>query len=221
MVVIMRRAMAAVLIASCMPTSVPPPIVPEKVLPPSVPTAAAAPPPGKGQVTIATVDEATRPALVEEVTGHVEGVAGDGSVIDAMTYAKVCPATPCVADLGLGEHTLRFTSLADPHDGGTATISVGDQPSAYRYAMGHNTDPTPALGLAAFTVGVNATVIGLVLVGLGDQRDHPNAPFGAADYAPAGLITAVAGAVLTGFGIHWLATRTGTTQPGAGVQWVP
>jgi hypothetical protein len=222
----MRRAVAAIALAGCMPHVVPPPTVPERVLPTD------AKPPGPGQVAIMTVDEANEPAIVEEPTGTVEGVTADGNPVTGVVFSTVCAATPCLASLPPGDHVLRFTSLADPHDGGTATITVGSQPTAFRYEMGHNTDASPYRGIAALTLGTSAITMGLVLVGIGKHTDLPSnsiamegpgceGPFPSTNYTTAGAITAIVGVALSALGVYWLDTRTGTSQDGSGVQWTP
>jgi hypothetical protein len=230
----MRRAVAAIALAGCMPVTVPPPTVPEPVLPQMVAAAPPPPLPGQGQVTIATVDDADEPALVEEVTGHYEGTASDGSAVDGLTFGMVCAATPCQVNLPVGDHLLRFTSLVDPQNGGAATITAGAQPSAYRYALGRTTGPTyVGATIAAFTVGTAATTLGFLMVGLGKQTDVPNScfamegpncagPFPTTNYTTAGAITAVAGLALTALGVYWVSKHfAGSVQPGAGVQWTP
>jgi hypothetical protein len=216
-----RSLVSAVLVTSlvsgCLPEALPPPVAPEQVMPPL--PAAAPQEAGKGQATI----DADEPALVEEVTGHAEGITPDGWPVSELTYRTVCPATPCAANLELGDHDLRFTSLADPsHGSGTGSITVGPQPTNYRYALGHNVDPT--LGwIAPFILGTGAVVAGITFTAIGQTTtldDHANTIPGP-NVRPAGLVTMGVGVALTTLALYLWSHDRGATQPGTGVQWTP
>lgn len=204
------RCIAALVLAGCLPAVLPPPATPAPapvIVPPR------APEPGKGQVTIATADG--EPAVVEEATGHLESTTSDGTAIDGTTYRTVCSATPCTANLEPGDHALRFTALGDPAHGGTGTITVDEQPSVYRYALGQGVAPEIGGGGALVGVGVAGVITGLTLVLLsnaGPEMDQPNT-------GPLGLATLAAGGALTALGLYLWERHRGAIQPGAGVQW--
>ncbi|HEY4240634.1 MAG TPA: hypothetical protein VGM88_12520 [Kofleriaceae bacterium] len=210
-----KRAVCAIwLAAACGQTIVPPPQTPAREMPAMERPEAA---PGHGTIAIAT-DE---PASVEVVTGHVEAVSADGWPVNGTSYRTVCAATPCVASLKVGERDLRFRALDDPaHVNGIATVTIGEQPTNYHFAMGHSTD-AKFHWVAPVIVGTAAVIIGLTLVGLGQttKLDGSGDEVPGPDVRPAGIGVALGGAVLTGLGV-WLASRSaGTSQVGAGVEW--
>jgi hypothetical protein len=215
----MRMAVVAFVIVGCGPAVLPPPAAPAREMP-----AMEAPQPeaGKGQVAIA----ADEPSLVEEVTGHFEGVGADGFPVDGLTYRTVCPVTPCIANVELGSRDVRLTSLADPEHSGTGTIVVGDQPSAYRYALGHNTGPAVGRqfgGAYALTFGGLGVIGGAILIGIGQphELDVNGNPSTGPNLRPWGMATAVVSTALIAYGWHLLRGSEGHAQEGTGVQWTP
>jgi len=204
----MRRVLAAFLAASCAPNVLPPPAVPEQVMPPMAASAPAEP--NMGVVAIAT-DE---PSIVEEITGHMEGVTSGGRVVSGLTYKTVCRQTPCATDLAFGGHDLRMTSLTDPNHNGTGSITVGPQPIDYRYALGHNLDAHMG-GIGAISLGFTAMVIGPVFIGIG------NAGGSGPNFTPYGYASLLGGIALTVLGGLLLSAGRGTMQDGTGVQWTP
>jgi hypothetical protein len=215
------RAGLWVFLAGCT-RNLPPPPTPGRVmpaLPPHGPPSA-----GMGQVAIATVGD--DPSLVEEVTGHVEGISATGDVVAGETYGTVCLRTPCVADLGLGSHDLRSTSLADSTHTGTPTITFGAEPSNYRYALGRSVDHTKRwiLGLDALVfggLGFGTSTIGFGLeigrVQLEGLRRAPGGP----DPVAVGCLVAgmIIGGALTTLGTYYVSRPAFDLQQGTGVQW--
>ena len=207
------RAIAIVCTGSfatgCAPTVLPPPQAPAP-LPPPVAV-------GDGQVAIDTVGSS--PAVVEEITGHYEGMTAGGYGVDGLTYRTVCRATPCVASLEPGDHDLRFTSLVDAHDGGTATITAAAQPTAFRYAMGHSTDPSVGW-ILPFTLGDMATITGLTLLAIGHADGiTPQGMPTSSNVTPAGEVTLAVGVGLTAFALYLWSKERGSVQAGTGYQW--
>jgi hypothetical protein len=215
----MRMVAVAVVIVGCGPAVLPPPAAPERVIP-----AMEAPRPeaGKAQVAIA----ADEPARVEEVTGHFEGVGAEGDAVEGLTYRTLCPVTPCIANVELGPRDIRLTSLVDPEHAGTGTILVGEQPTAYRYALGHNTSPAVGRqlgGIFALTYGGLGVIGGSILLGVGQTTDtdvYGNTTPGT-NFRPWGAATLVLSSALIVYGVHLLRDTGGQVQDGTGVQWTP
>ena len=199
----------AALVSSCTPTMIPPPPEPARFVPELA--SLGPPPPGKGQITI----NADKPSLVEQVTGHYEGVAR-GHRITGLTFATVCPSTPCVANVDLGEHPLRLTSLADANDNGDATISVGPQPSAFNYNLGHNV-AADVRWVAPISLAIPALITGLVFAALGQPGGSTVDP--APNFRPLGFGLLIGGGALTALAIWMGQQNNGSTQNGTGVQW--
>jgi hypothetical protein len=204
--------MCVTTVAGCMPTVLPPPTVPDRVLPPGVA-------PAQGETAIVTVSD---PALVEEVTGRYEGVTDGGHGVTGFTYRTVCVTTPCVAVLPPGPHDLRFTSLADTHNSGTAIVTAtSQQPTAYRFAMGHSTDPRIGW-LIPFSFGSMGVVAGIALTAIGNvQGLTAEGMKTSTDVQTPGLITLGIGVVLVALGAYLWNRERGSVQDGAGVQWTP
>jgi len=200
----------------------PPPATPDRVVP-QVATQGE-PPAGMGQVTIGIVGD--EPSIVEAVTGHFEGVTSSADVASGLVYETVCKQTPCVANLSIGDHDLRITSIQDDSHTGSATITIGPQPSVYRYALGRSVNHTSrviwgAQGLAWGVLGFGASTIGLV-------AQYKNlcancAPVGPAN--PVAVVSLVVGMIASGglaaVGAYLVGKPMLDLQEGTGVQWVP
>lgn len=178
---------------------------------PPVPSLVGPPTAGNGQVTFA----ADEPAIVEEITGHVEGVTSGGRFVSGLSYQTACPQTPCVANLPLGPHDLRITSLSDPTHVGMGSIIVGPQPTDYRYALGHNIYPEVVGGALALSAGICGLFVGPVFIAVGNTGNNgPN-------FTPYGYGALIGGLALTALGAILIANGRGTTQDGTGLQWTP
>ena len=220
-----RRAIATLLLVSlpvgCTPTVLPPPQVPERLLP-DLPGPPPEPEPNKSQVTIV----ADEPSTVEEVTGTYEGVDVEGYAVSGLTYATVCAQTPCVTNLAHGDHVLRLTSLADAEHNGTGTISVGERPIAYRYALGHNIEPHGGRlvgGGFLLVYGIMDVIGGPILIGIGKETEtnFDGTPGATHDWRPLGVGMTVVGIGLIALAWHMMHHSEGSQQEGAGVQWTP
>jgi hypothetical protein len=206
----------ALCLVGCNVLTLPPPPTPDRIVPP-VPVQAEPPPPGKGRVVIAIVGD--EPSIVERVAGHMEGVTTTADIVSGNVYETVCSQTPCVADLGLGTHDLRITSITDLTHTGVGTITAGPKPSVYRYALGRNVDHSVRFiwGMQGLIWG--GVVLGGCTVGLGlESSQKGGADSGAVGAFVAGLVV---GAGLAALGTYLLAQPVGEKQEGTGVQWVP
>jgi hypothetical protein len=213
----MKRAVMVVGLAWSMvgcgiAAQLPPPEAPDQVMPPV--SANAAPGAGDGQATL----DADEPSSVDEYAGDTSYIDGDGNEQSSPTYTPVCAATPCVANLVPGPHQLRFTSNADDNHFGIGTVTVGAQPTDYRFALGHN-DLNPHFTRGLFTTvgGATAALGGIFMYAFTQQ---PGSPSPSSSVGTAGLITALVGAAITVLGVHWLGDP-GHAQDGTGVQWTP
>jgi hypothetical protein len=196
--------------AGCMPAVIAPPPAPPQLVPPIALLRA---PPGKTQVLF----NADSPSLVEEVTGHYEGYTTGGHGVDGLTFATVCPSTPCAANFEAGNHPLRFTSLADPNASGDAAITVGAQPTAFNYNLGHNV-PAKMGWIAPATLALTAGIVGITFTAIG-QPDAGD-PLGAGpNFRPIGEGLLIGTAALTVLAIYLGMDSGGSTQNGTGTQW--
>ena len=185
---------------------------------PAVTTPVAEPGPGQSQVVIDAVSE---PALVEEVTGRMEGTDARGYSVTGLTYRTVCLSTPCAVDLPLGAHQLRLSSLSDSNRWGLGTLVVGPAPGAYRYALGTHNPGKGLLAMISIGAGVALATGGGALFAIGSQTNlitrQPDSP---GLQAPgAGLM--IGGGALIILGAVLIALFPAETQDGTGVQWTP
>jgi hypothetical protein len=209
------RALPITLLAACFDqTTLPPPAPPARVMP-SVPGPMPAPEPNHGIVTI----DADEPSTVEQVTGTYSTVADDGTVASGLTYKTVCSATPCVANLRLGPHDLELTSNLDPMHNGQTTITVGEQPSVLRYALGHNWSPPLAPGLGLMIGGIAATFGGAFTAAFAGENNGG----GLNTTGYVGLGATVVGTVALVVGVRMIMNTAfgGTVQSGTATQWTP
>jgi hypothetical protein len=205
---------ALVLAAGCVHV-LPPPSVPDRVLPPSY-APAPAPPQGTSQIILDTPGQA---ATVEEITGRYEGSDSRGHSVEGATYRTVCASTPCAANLELGQHALRFTSLVDPLNGGTGVVLAGSQPSAYRYAMGRNEPGNALMGLLIASLGGAACSGGITLYFAGSSTNLITRQQSSPSEATAGIGLIVGGGVVAVAGAVMAFLWGPRLQNGAGVQW--
>jgi hypothetical protein len=162
------------------------------------------PPAGKSIVLI----DADRPAEVDEVTGTVSGYAmGRRGYAYGIATRPIC-MTPCATHLDQGFHELVFRT--DGGWGGTAQLTVGDQPTAFRYALGHSDAHLGArIGAAtALSFGITSVAVGLPLWASSDGS-----------VSNVGMYLSGGGAALTVLGAVLLAIYRGEYQPGTGMQW--
>jgi hypothetical protein len=154
------------------------------------------------------IDTVGQPAVVEESTSRLEAEDYDGNVILGTNYRRVCPTTPCSVDLPLGVHSLRFTGLRDDTWAGEGEVTIGNETTAYRYALGHNVTRRAyqLLGVFGIALGVPALVFGTgfaVFV-------PPN---------PAGVGVALGGGALIALGALLNVLFPYEHQNGTGAQW--
>jgi hypothetical protein len=206
--------LALVLTAGCVHV-LPPPPEPERVVPASY---APAPPAPQGTSPL-ILDTPAEPATVEEVTGHYEGTDSRGHSMEGSTYRNVCASTPCAANLELGQHVLRFTSLVDPLNGGTGVVLAGPRPSAYRYAMGHGDPGKAMVGLVTTSLGVAAASAGFAFFLSGTMTDSITHQQSSPGEASAGTGLMVGGGVLAVAGAVMAFLWGPRVQNGTGVQW--
>jgi hypothetical protein len=199
-----------------MPVVLPPPATPR----PTMPERGASTPPAEANKAAVSL-VADEPSLVEEITGHYEGIDSQGFGIDGSTYATLCPATPCVVNLGFGDHQLRITSLVDPHDAGTDTLTVPPHPIDYRMNLGHSTDPRFAW-ILPLTLGGMSLSAGIVFTALGDVKGFDNKGMETStNVRPVGIGMMIGGAALTAFALWLWHHESGTQQPASALVWTP
>ncbi len=199
------------LVVGCAPAVLPPAEVPTQI-----PVTVDAPPPasaGEGQVAIDTASG--EPSAVEEITGHVETMTPHGNFLDGVSFRNVCAQTPCVATLPLGQHDLRITSLRDPTYGGTGSVTVTEQPTDYRYELGHALVPSHS-GFIPIGLGVGAMIVGAATIAQGSLSPDPSSMT-----TPLGVGALVVGAVVTAIGAYLVTSERGEVQQGTGIQWTP
>jgi hypothetical protein len=195
--------------------TLPPPPMPEPVLP-DVPLPAPPASPNDGQVLLDTVND---PARVEEVTGHVEGADSRGRLLAGEVYRPVCSSTPCAANLSLGTHELRFSSLTDPAAGGVASVDAGPIPTAYRYAMGRRDGRATFVGLGSLALGVGAALSGIALDADGSMTSPTSGQPQSAELQSAGTAMIIGGVALAAVGVILLIAAGPEAQEGQGTQW--
>jgi hypothetical protein len=207
----MRTSVGLLMLTGCMPQQLPPPAAPEPVIAEvaAVPTA-----PGKGQATL----DADEPSTVMEDIGSTPFTDDDGNTLMSPIYKTVCAATPCVTNLDFGAHDLQFTSNVDALHSGTGTLTVGEQPIDYRFALGHN-DPSPhfATGLTTTIAGAALMFGGMFAYGITQQ---PGGFAPSSSWGTAGIVSFAVGIAALAVGVHLLADP-GTMQNGTGTQWTP
>jgi hypothetical protein len=205
------EAVAAVVVAMATTgcwNNLPPPAAPAKVLPaPAVELGP--PPPGASTVLF----DADRPAQVIEV-GPTMQASGLGWGASATMTRPLC-LTPCAVHLAQGTHQLVFQPAGANSWAGDGIVQVGQNPVAYRYALGHS---HPRIG---------ARVGGWVLVGIGLGLTATGAlywSFGndsrlGSDLTSYGEVQTFVGTGLVVAGAVMLSIFRPELQPGAGVQW--
>ena len=198
------------LAAGCVPTVLPPVEAPTQI-PVTAGPPPGPPPAGEGQVAIDTASG--EPSAVEEITGHVETMTPHGNFLDGLTFRTVCQQTPCLATLPLGNHDLRITSLRDPTHGGTGSVNVTEQPTDYRYALGHALVPSH-VGFIPLGLGVGAMIVGVSAIAQGSMDPSPSSIA-----TPLGVGALVVGAVASAIGAYLLTSEHGEVQQGTGIQW--
>jgi hypothetical protein len=205
-------ALCSLVVGCALPIQLPPPAEPARVMPA---LSAPAPEPGQGQVAI----DADEPSTVERYTGDTTYIDTDGNMQTAAVYAPVCSATPCVTTLAFGDNALRLTSNLDPNHSGIGTVSVAEQPTDYRFALGHN-DISPHFVSGLFTVVGGATVAmsGLFAYAFTQKQSEGLAPQGA--WGVGGLVALGVGTAITALGAYLLGDP-GHAQAGTAVQWTP
>lgn len=152
--------------SGCATQRLPPRAAPERAALPIV--TSGAPGAGRGRVIL---DVADGPARVTEVLAS--GVARSGDVSASYATGRDICRTPCVADLELGPHALRFVSLVDETKASDLVINVVEQAIVYRHALGTERTQTPrilggalATIVAAASFGTGVTLLGTYV----DQR---------------------------------------------------
>jgi hypothetical protein len=190
-----------VLLAGCT-NILPPPAAPAPIdVTPQVPLGD--PPQGSSHVLI----DSDQAAIVEDASA---GFAYRGRLLGARL---LCTATPCDTHLTQGPHVLSF-SHPDGSWGGEAVVSVGQEPKAVRYALGHRK------GYAAAYTGYLLALLGLPIGGSAaffwalNDRAYANT----ASMANTEATVAVVGLAAGVLGL-WLAATSIEVQNGAATQW--
>jgi hypothetical protein len=162
---LIKHAPLLALIA-CMPRTMAPPAAPSREAP-AVDRALVPPVPGTGQVILDTVDG---PADVEDILSSSFAYSTNGNAAFGQQTARVC-TTPCVANLGYGEHELKFRLRSDPDRVSSAFITATTTPTIHRYAVGtHHRHPGGTFGgIMLATVG---GTLGFVGVAVGGGTDN-------------------------------------------------
>jgi hypothetical protein len=208
--------MIAMLLSGCV-RMFPPPPEPARMTP-SVqqpPGSAAA---GSGRLLI---DSAEQPATVDEITR--QPVSSYGRVVGSRQIATpLCASTPCVVELPLGAHVLRFSSPVKPEVGGLGTVTVASPLSAYRFAMGRDAPQSGMQGLALLSsaLGVAGVMAGIAMIGVGSQTNPSTGQVLSPSLRPAGIAAAIAGGSLFALGVALFVLFHPEHQDGTGVQWL-
>jgi hypothetical protein len=170
-------------------------------------------PEGHGRLVIDVVDG---PTAVQQVRmASEERLNGQGRPRYAFyeTFEELCPTTPCVADLPLGNVLLGFPVLGDSGETEVELVYVGEDPSVYRRALGlyeRNSHGAYVLGIVGTSFGGSAVVTGTALLPVGLAKDKDG-------LALAGAITLGTGALLTALSIWAMVANAPSYQEGAAI----
>lgn len=209
-------AMGAVLVRSlgalflsmtlgCGVREIPEPRVPAKEAP-AVDDADRAPAPHTGLVVLDAVGTRAR---VDEIVALEVGFEGDkpvDGVVPDVETRPLCTATPCVVDLGLGPHILRYSTSRKTGRTSLASLRVGEGRSVFRHDLGfyatHRTMRN--LGLLSIVAGVVTTGVGGSLFVM-SRLPLSDFAEGAEAIQPklstSGILLSVTGVVLVGAGV--------------------
>lgn len=195
--------------STCCTRELPPPAVPARV----VPTLAVSPPPpeaDRGRVGIDVTEGRAKVFILKE-KAEGTGYGPTSLFVNVDDMIPVC-ATPCVANLPYGNHTLLFRDI-DDHDNGEAHIAIGESPSVVRVTMGNQDPGNPVLltiGQMMVTIGATEALIGGGLLGT-DQDDATKV----------GAVLLGTGVVLAAAGLYLAFEHRATTQESTYLQWQP
>lgn len=186
------------------------------------------PPPvaGNGQVTL---DVVGGPARVEEVTARNTPAVWPSQSRSRMNFGTsaetlrpVC-VTPCVVQLTVGPHEMRFSALDDDERTSTDFVRVGTHPVMFRHVMGRreNNIGLRISGIFGVAMGIAALTVGGALFGIGEAAtNRDGTPSDSRDSIQrAGAGTLIGGGLLTALSAVVLALSRPVEQPGASTQW--
>jgi len=124
--------------------------------------------------------------------------------------AVLCPATPCVHDLPVGNVLLGFPVIgSDALE--VELVHIGPDPSVYRRALSVYEDHSGGLrvfGITITSIGAASAITGTALLPIGLSKDN-------AGLTTAGGVTLGGGALLIALGIWAIRTDSPTFRPGS------
>jgi hypothetical protein len=203
-------ALAAACGAGCVHT-IPPPATPEETVP-SVETRPLEP--GQGRVVVDVTDGPTEVHHFVN-TETVVGMDKDVPIVASAVTSELLCVTPCAIAGPIGRYDLAFPIRGGGHFD-IAEIDNQAETTVYRRTLGsrRSAGAGQVLGILGTTFGGMSLVCGTVFLPIGLAADEGEGE----GFVTAGLVTLIAGAVLTAAGIWGIIADPAIEQPGSAIQ---
>lgn len=207
------RALFGAVLASCV-HELPPPVAPSESAP-QLALPAKSPEAGYGR-TYVDVPEGSANVDLFVGSGRVRGAFPlfVGGLVTTVAYSesvdefrRLC-ITPCVLDLPIGAHEVRFTMRGDSART-DRTVVMFDAPAAYLHAVGRDQlNKGPLIGSTlVFSLGAANVLVSPIVFAAGEND--------------AGIVMLVGGGAVAAVGSVLLYLTRRIKQPGAGARFVP
>ncbi|MCE9576759.1 MAG: hypothetical protein K8W52_26670 [Deltaproteobacteria bacterium] len=164
---------------------------------------------GQGRLVIDIVDgpAPVRRILMQPQT--TQDAQGRSHVTFGETHALVCAATPCLADVTVGNVLLGFPVIGRADDLEIELVHVGERPTVYRRTLSvyeNHTGAVRVLGIIGASVGSASVITGAALLPIGLAKDHDG-------LTTAGGLTLGVGAAVLALGIWAIRHDAPTFRP--------
>jgi hypothetical protein len=180
----------------------------------------------EGQVSLDAVNARAQASEIEGTVSFAAGAYnGMGGMAGGLVESKPLCVTPCVVNLPKGEHQINLSTT--DADGNlwsiTDTIQVGDQPTAYRAALGVERTHLGAqiAGLTLASIGPSLLLTGGIFYAIPGHSETAATPSESSPLRGPGEWMLGIGVVTTVVGIVLLMQGRTEEQSGTGVQWTP
>lgn len=172
---------------------------------------------GHGRLVVDVVDAPTSVHRIEMAATQTDDGQGRVSFRFYESPQLLCAASPCVADVPVGNLLLGFPVIGKKHGMEIELVHVGPETTVYRRSLSRYDDrrgKLNVLGIIAAAVGASAGITGVVLLPIGLSDDNN-------DLAAAGGITLGVGAALLAIGIWAIRHDAPTYRPGSSIHFSP
>ena len=208
-------ALLCVVVAGSCVRQLPPAPTPEPRAPAVDTTAPLAP--GYGRLVIDVVEGPTAVQRVHMQAQQVDSSLGRSGFWFVETPELLCPTSPCVADLPIGNVLLGFPVLGDSGSSEVELVYVDSEPTVYRRSLSiyeNHGGAGRVLGIVAASLGGMSMTTGAALLPIGLAKDKDGLTL-------AGATTLGAGAIVLTFGILGIVRYAPTYRTGAALHFSP